>query len=220
MRILVTLARPGPGQAQRRALYLSAVSRPGVEVYPVFPGEPLPDDFDALLLTGGEDVHPTRYRASIQGAERIDSERDELELAAVDRALRKRVPVLGVCRGFQVLNVALGGTLAQHVEGHRGGDVSHEIVVAPRTMLEAACGRGPFRVNSWHHQAVRPRDLARGLVPTVVVDDLIEGFEAPHLGWVVAVQWHPERTAEVDPSAARIFDAFVAAANPAATVAR
>lgn len=66
---------------------------------------------------------------------------------------------------------------------------------------------------TWHHQGVRPRDLARGLVATVVTEDLIEAFEAPHAGWIVGVQWHPERTHEVDEPATRIYDAFVAAAR-------
>ena len=68
-------------------------------------------------------------------------------------------------------------------------------------------------MNSWHHQGVTAERLAAGLVPTVVVDGLVEAFEAAHLGWVVGVQWHPERVAEVDAAAARIFDAFVAAAR-------
>ena len=88
--------------------------------------------------------------------------------------------------------------------------MGHQIEVAPQSLLERACGRGPLRVNSWHHQGIRPRDLARGLRATAVVGDLVEAYEAPHLGWVVAVQWHPERTAQVAAAATRIFEAFVA----------
>ena len=220
-RVLLTLARPGPGQVRRRALYIAALQRAGAEVVPLFPGEEPPDEFDALCLSGGGDVHPRRYGQPIDGTEtdRLDEERDELELGLVARAVRQRKPILGICRGFQVLNIALGGGLTRHLEGHRGPDVSHEVVVAPGTLLANACGRGPFRVNSWHHQGVHPRDLARGLRATVVVDDLVEAFDAPHAGWVVGVQWHPERPDEVDPAASRIFDNFVLAArgDPVAT---
>ena len=222
-RVLLTLARPGPREVARREAYLTALQRAGAQVLPLFPGETPPDDFDALCLSGGGDVHPRYYGEEIAGSDRIDEERDALEFALVERALRARRPVLGVCRGMQVLNVALGGRLTQHLEGHdprRGGELMpHEIVIAPGSLLAASCGRGPFRVNTWHHQGVHPRDLARGALATTVVGDLVEAFEAPHFGWVVGVQWHPERASEVDPAATRIFDGFVLAArgDPAPT---
>ncbi len=215
-KVIVALAGPAPREVQRRAAYLAALARAGAESVPLFPGESPPDDFDALLLSGGGDVHPARYGQEDAGCERIDVARDELEFALVERAVSRRVPILGVCRGFQVLNVALGGTLAQHLVGHHpsfGELVPHAVEIAPRSLLERAIGRGPHRVNSWHHQGVRPNDLARGLRATAVVADLVEAFEAPHLGWVVAVQWHPERTAEVDPAATQIFEAFVSASR-------
>ncbi len=212
-RVLLTLARPSPAQVQKRAAYIAALHRAGAEVTPLFPGEEPPEEFDALCLSGGGDIDPTRYGAANEGSERVDEQRDELEFRVLDRAIRERKPVLGICRGFQVLNVLLGGSLLQHRDGHQS--VPHEVVIAPGTRLEAACGGGPFRVNSWHHQGVRPRDLARDLRATVVVDDLIEAVElkAAHLPWVVGVQWHPERSDEVGPAAIRVFDAFVAAAR-------
>jgi putative glutamine amidotransferase len=215
-RVVVTLARPAPAQVGKRALYLSALERAGAEVIPVFPGERAPDDHDALLLSGGGDIHPRRYGEDLDGSNEIDEERDELELSLVRRAIDARRPVLGICRGFQVLNVALGGSLVQHREGHRAtageGLVRHDVTVASPSLLASAIGRGPLGVNSWHHQGITRERLAPGLVPTVVVDDLIEAFEAKD-GWLVAVQWHPERVAEVDAAAARIFDAFIAAAR-------
>ncbi len=212
-RVLLTLgSEPNP----RESNYASALERAGASVLRVRPGEQVPDSFDALLLSGGGDVNPARYGAADEGAERIDDDRDALELSLLDRSARERLPILGICRGFQLLNVWRGGRLTQHVEGHRPrGDevVEHEVVVAPRTLLEAACGRGPFGVNSRHHQVVHPRDLARGTVATVVVDDIVEALELPYLGWVVGVQWHPERTSEVGAPATRVFDAFVRAAG-------
>lgn len=216
-RVLLTLARPGPVQPRRRALYLAALQRAGAEVHPVFPGEPPPEEFDALCLSGGGDLDPRRYGQPMAGSDPPDAERDELELALLRRALERRAPVLGICRGLQVLNVGLGGTLRQHVDGHRlpegAGLVQHRVDVAPGSLLERACGRGPLLVNSWHHQAVHPRDLARGVRATAVEGELVEALEAPHLGWVVGVQWHPERSEEVAEAATRIFDSFVAAAR-------
>ncbi len=216
-RVVVTLARPGPRQAEKRALYLASVRRPDVAVVPVFPGDEPPATFDALYLSGGEDVAPERYGQTPDGREHVDAERDALEFDLVERALQRRAPILGVCRGFQLLNVALGGSLVQHREGHRSHPpepgISHEIVIAPQSLLERACGRGPLRVNSWHHQGVRPADLARGARASALVDDLVEALEAPHRGWVVGVQWHPERPSEVDAGATKIFDAFVDAVD-------
>lgn len=223
-RVLLTLSQPGEGQPRKRSLYIAALEASGATVLPLFPGEEPPEEFDALCLSGGGDLHPRRYRQPVDGTEmnRVDEMRDETELDLARRAIFAKKPVLGICRGFQVLNVALGGGLLQHRDGHRGPDVKHEIVVAPGTLLAEACGRGPFRVNSWHHQGVHPRDLARDLRATVVVDDLVEAVElqAQHFGWCVGVQWHPERTTEVDAAAAGVFDAFVRAARGAAALPR
>lgn len=223
-KVVLTLARPGPTQVRRRALYLAALQRAGAEVQAVFPGETVPEDFDALCLSGGGDLDPRRYGETMAGSEPPDEERDELELRALEGALERRVPVLGICRGFQVLNVGLGGGLRQHVEGHRPPDgaglLQHRLEVAPGSLLERACGRGPLVVNSWHHQAVHPRDLARGARATAIEGDLVEALEAPHLGWVVGVQWHPERSTEVDAPATRIFEAFVDAARDPARATR
>jgi putative glutamine amidotransferase len=216
-RVLLTLAAPSPRQVLRRAHYIAALQRAGAEVVPLFPGETAPDEFDALLLSGGGDIHPRRYGEDVDGSTEIDEARDELELALTALALRRGVPVLGVCRGFQLLNVALGGSLVQHLDGHTVSDgrprIVHEVRAAPGSRLAAAVGAGPLRVNSWHHQGVRAERLARGLQPTVVVDDVVEAFESGESAWVVGVQWHPERAHEVDAAATRIFDAFVRAAG-------
>jgi putative glutamine amidotransferase len=217
-RVLLTLASPSSRQVERRAHYIASLERAGAQVVPLFPGEAAPNDFDALVLSGGGDVHPRRYGESVDGSTEIDEARDALEFEVTERALSLGVPVLGICRGFQVLNVALGGSLMQHLAGHTAFDgaarVTHEVSAVPRTRLADAIGTAPVRVNSWHHQAVTPERLAPELVPTVTVDGIVEAFESTvHGRWVVAVQWHPERAHEVDAAATRIFDALVRAAR-------
>jgi putative glutamine amidotransferase len=133
-----------------------------------------------------------------------------------------------VCRGFQLINVRFGGSLEQHHLGHSpkyppegtavaddpsGADaVRHVVAADPGSKLAAACGDEPLIVNSSHHQVITPDRLAAELRATAHVGELIEGLESPSHRWVVAVQWHPERDAQVSPAATRIFDAFVAEA--------
>jgi putative glutamine amidotransferase len=177
---------------------------------------------DGLLLSGGGDVHPKHYNERMQGSEKrqIHDGRDTLELELARAALAADLPILGVCRGFQVLNVALGGSLVQHVDGHRSPKDAvhyHHVAVAPETLLARTLGLdGSFTVNTYHHQAVTLERLAPGLRPSAdTVDDptLLEGFEAPNHRWVLAVQWHPERFYELDERHRRLFSAFVAAAG-------
>ncbi len=209
-----------------RRQYLDAIRRAGGDPIEVRPGAPAPTDFDALFLTGGEDIDPSRYGEPNMGSEAVDRERDELELELLARALERDVPVLGVCRGFQVLNVHFGGSLEQHVVGHRpkemgipddpeGRDaVRHEVGVAPGSLLARATGARRLAVNSSHHQVVTPERLAaNGLNATVLYDGIVEALESPAHRWVVGVQWHPERPLQVDAAAQRIFRAFVEAAE-------
>ena len=205
-------------RVRSRGHYLKALADAGFEVIPVDAESTAPAAFDALCLTGGEDLEPSRYGAAADPkAEPADARRDALELELLAIARERDLPVLGICRGFQVINVAYGGSLVQHVEGHReanGPIVEH--VVRPRedSKLAAACGTVPYRVNARHHQAVAESSLAPGLVPTARIDGFIEAFEDPDRRWLVAVQWHPERTADPDLSEAgtRNFRAFADAA--------
>jgi len=178
--------------------------------------------FDGLVLSGGGDVDPRRYGEEPQPElAGVDSVLDEFELGLVDAALDRGVPILAICRGQQLLNVALGGTLDQHIagrpgllvhgdEGHGpGGGVPHDVRIEEGSKLAIALGT--TRCSGWshHHQAVK--DLAPKAIATAWSGDgLVEGFELPD-GWVVAVQWHPEVTAASDPVQQRLFDAFVAA---------
>jgi putative glutamine amidotransferase len=177
---------------------------------------------DGLLLSGGGDVHPKHYGDRIRGTEKrqIHDGRDALELGLARAALAADLPILGVCRGFQVLNVALGGSLAQHVDGHRSPKDAvryHDIAVTPDTLLARTLGLdGSFTVNTYHHQAVTLERLAPGLRPSAyTVDDpaLLEGIEAPNHRWVLAVQWHPERFYELDEPHRRLFSEFVSVAG-------
>ena len=206
-------------RARSREHYLKALRDVGFDAVAVDAGVAAPDEFDALCLTGGEDVAPSRYGAPPDPkTEPADPRRDALELALVATARARDLPVLGICRGFQVINVAYGGSLVQHVDGHReanGPIVSHTVVPAEGSKLAEACGAAPYSVNARHHQAVTERSLAPGLVPTAHIDGFVEAFEDPARRWLVAVQWHPERAADPDMSAAgtHIFRAFAAAAR-------
>jgi putative glutamine amidotransferase len=184
---------------------------------------------DALMLTGGVDVDPSRYGAERHPKVReTHPERDAMELACLEVALRRDIPVLAICRGHQLLNVGFGGTLFQHIEsGQHRADYRvegypsrwHELRITPRTRLAEMIGTSTFETNSRHHQAVRAGDLARGLTAVAFADDedeeLLEGAESAEHEWVIGVQWHPERLEEHKPEFAprmrHLFQAFVGA---------
>ncbi len=208
--------------------YVAALARAGAR--PVLlppPGAVPPEDalapFDGLVLAGGGDVEPWRYggeqHPKVYGT---DAERDEAELALVGAAMDMGLPTLAICRGMQVLNVALGGTLHQHLpemegmhlHGHpvTGESVLHHVKLAAGTRLAHACGREALRCMSHHHQGIDR--LGRGLTPVAWSEDgLIEAAEADDGAWVVGVQWHPEITAAEDRYQQALFDGFVAQAR-------
>ena len=196
--------------------YLDAIVRAGGQPVVLPPIDATLDDlpatlrhFDGVCLPGGPDVDPARYGAgevhAAVGA--VDADHDALDLAVARTAVELGMPVLGICRGHQVLNVALGGTLVQHIEDHRF--VHHAVALAPDSLAAAAVGHEAPVGHSVHHQAIDR--LGAGLVVTGRADDgTIEAVELPGR-WVVGVQWHPEDTAADDPDQQRLFDAFVAA---------
>jgi putative glutamine amidotransferase len=192
----------------KRGSYRSALLGAGIE--PVEDIVTL-DGLDGLLLAGGNDVDPALYGAAREPqTEDPDTVRDCLELALLDEALRRDIPVLGICRGIQLLNVALGGTLRQHIDGHKCPKQRevHAVAIARGSKLETMLGAGDYIVNSRHHQCVDR--IAEGLVPTAQSPDgIVEAVEFPAKRFVLAVQWHPE--ARTDGSDARIFEAFSAA---------
>jgi putative glutamine amidotransferase len=177
------------------------------------------DAVAGLVLTGGEDVHPACYGAAPHPAlEATDQARDAVELALYRAARDRRRPVLAICRGIQLINVAEGGTLyqdlpSQHASpiAHSGRSARHGLRVEPGSLLERTAGH-PVSVNSRHHQAVR------ALAPTLravawAEDGVIEGVETPEsTGWLLGVQWHPEDDVETG-----LFEGFANAVARAAT---
>lgn len=168
-----------------------------------------------LVLTGGEDVAPDRYGAAPHPRlGEVDPVRDAAELALIAAARQRGMPILAICRGIQILNVALGGTLYQDLESERPGPVPHAgetshhaVRVATSSLLERTLGTRSATVNSRHHQAIR--DLAPGLKAVAWADDgVIEGAEPADASapWMVAVQWHPEDLTE-----RALFDGFARA---------
>ncbi len=182
--------------------------------------------FDGLVLTGGDDIDPSLYAEEPHPATygtdpAVDRYERDLTLAALDAA----TPTLAICRGIQVLNVALGGTLDQHIVGDDGHTIHgvpgvcsrpalHDVAVAPGSLLAEAMGATTVSCSSHHHQAIG--DLAPGLEVTArAPDGTVEGVAVPGL-WLLAVQWHPEETAGSDPAQQRLFDALVAEASSSA----
>lgn len=203
--ISVTLDIPRPIVSLDVGYVDAVVTAGGAPVLlPTVPAERAPDavrDLDALVLTGGGDVDPSRYGAEpAPDTEGVDPERDEFELAALASAEEQGLPVLAICRGMQLLNVARGGTLIQHVPDvthteHR--DVAHwnvsanRVTVVPDTRLHELCGGTQLTVNSLHHQAID--EVGSGLRITAVdEDDLIEAIEPTGDAPILGVQWHPE----------------------------
>jgi putative glutamine amidotransferase len=186
------------------------------------------DRLGGLLLAGGVDVDPAAYgevRTPLTGA--IDPARDRVEIQLARWALAEGKPIFGICRGLQVLNVALGGTLLQDIAAQHPGAIKHDyfptqgysrdheahhVRVTPGSRLHAALAAQEIPVNSMHHQAVA--DLGMGLrVTAVAADGVIEAIEAADHRFALAVQWHPESLR--GDHAARLLAPFLAAATAA-----
>ncbi|MFF4186774.1 gamma-glutamyl-gamma-aminobutyrate hydrolase family protein [Streptomyces sp. NPDC001691] len=212
-------------EVNARAL-IEAVWRAGgepVTLHPHAPGGRADPDgvrarlarFDGVLLPGGGDVDPARYGAApAASVYDVDAEQDGFDLDATHGALELNLPLLAVCRGLHVVDVALGGALRQDMGGpgreHR--HVVHRVAVRPGTLLAGATGAAQVTASCYHHQSVDR--VGAGLSVTArAADDTVEALELPrHRGWFVAVQWHPEDTAREDPAQRGLFEAFVRAA--------
>lgn len=182
--------------------------------------ETLADSFDGFLFPGGQDVDPELYGAEVQPyCEELCPERDQMEAVFLPLVRQRNKPVLGICRGLQFCNAALGGTLYQDLPTERPSSVihsqeppydapSHAVQLLPGTPLQALAGRDSAMVNSCHHQGINA--LAPALRPMAVAEDgLIEAVYDPAARFFWAVQWHPEFSQAVDPLSQAIFAAFV-----------
>ena len=187
----------------------------------------LPDymtNMSGLLIVEGEDVEPVRYKATPANhryVEQIHPLKDEIEIRLIRTALRKKLPIFGICRGSQLLNVVCGGTLfgdvprekksrLKHIDYDNYDPHRHHIDIVPETPLHEWYGRTELSVNSYHHQGVR--DLAHQFTPMAFAEDgLIEGYYDPKREFVVGLQFHPERMKEEPAGNLRIWKAFAAA---------
>lgn len=253
--IVVTAADPArssdPALTMRKSqLYAAAISRKGGN--PVLVNASTSTDerdrllaeMAGLLLTGGPDLDPALYGEAPAGAIELDPVRDDLELAAWREAERRSVPVLGICRGLQAINVFSGGKLLQDVPSHAGTPYghgpahSHFLEIEPASKLgRAIASAAPdgvaggdeedtlleLEVNTYHHQAVRHDSLAKGLRAVAWSDSefgrLVEGLEGTDHQWLLAVQCHPERTESTPEEFDGLWADFVQAATSFATTA-
>jgi putative glutamine amidotransferase len=191
---------------------------------------------DGLLLSGGGDLDPALYGQPVAGSRDIHPGRDELERDAWRRARERHIPVLGICRGFQAINVFSGGSLVQHVDDHAPpagsatGYRMHPLRLAAgsrlaRILRPAGGGGAVLQVNSSHHQAVRRENLAPGYLVAgtspAAGGELVEAFESADPGeFVLAVQSHPERPESTPREFARLWSVFVDACRGSATGSR
>ena len=208
--------------------YVRAVEKAGGLPIVLAPGTPadapvLLDHLEGLMMTGGADIDPGLYgERAHETVSRVIPERDALEIALCREALRRDMPLLAICRGQQVLNVATGGTLIQDLPSQWKGAVNHDpegerwrpahdVRILPGTRLREILGQERVEVNSFHHQAVK--EPGQGVVVSAFAeeDDVVEGIEIPGRRLAVGVQWHPEAFWDKDGRFQPLFEALVKA---------
>ncbi len=227
---LIGITTYGRDEENRHSLfaeYTDSVRRAGAEVVLLPPGAQEIDRWlgvvDGLVLTGGGDIHPNSYGGKAHGTHYMtDEERDRTEMDLTRRILESGLPTLAICRGAQLLNIVLGGTLYDHLPDVFGEQVKHRlppreptphaITIEENSGLARVLRAVQFEAASWHHQAIHePGDLLK--VVAHAPDGVIEAVEKPDHPWLFAVQWHPELTAADDPIQQRLFDEHVTAAR-------
>jgi len=186
------------------------------------------EQLDGLVLPGGPDSVPAHYgQEPHEKLGRVDEELDRTELILTRWALDADLPLLAICRGIQVLNIALGGTLYQDVpsqlpnalehhrfrqRGYPPNDQAHKVTVTAGSRLAAALGDTKVMANSRHHQAIDTPALGLSVVANTA-DGLIEGVELPQASFALGVQWHPENLIDENPPMRRLFESFIRAAR-------
>ena len=212
------------------SVYLRAIRNAG-GIPMIFPLEVTEDDLrdlvtltDGVLFTGGDDIHPFLYGEETDAkCGNVSQPRDSMEMALVPLVMEFGKPIFGICRGIQVLNTAMGGTLYQDIPSQFKSELSiahrqpfaykvpsHTVDITPGTLLSRILGEehASIAVNSMHHQAIK--DVAPGLeVCGYAPDKMIEAVYAPDYPFLLGVQWHPEHLTTSQPDAAKLFAAFV-----------
>lgn len=239
-RIAITLSDPASSaspamQALKNDRYVTALERARATPVPLLSGisgahaVAALRDAAGLLITGGADLDPARYQAPQEPHTSVDPARDALDAAAFDAATRRGLPILGICRGMQAINVFAGGSLVQHVAGHVAASgqpvMRHPIRVAPDSALARILDATALEVNSFHHQAVVAGGLAPGLRVAATAEhdgvELVEALESiDDDRWLVGIQCHPERTDTSPPVTEQLWTAFVAACAAAGDPSR
>ena len=250
--VVVAVADPARSKdpaltARKNELYADGIRRHGGKPVFVSPATPAAErdrllaEMAGLMLTGGADLDPALYHEPVAGATDLDPDRDAAELACWREAEHRSVPVFGICRGLQAINVFSGGSLVQDVPSHAGTPYGsgpahvHNLEIDPNSRLARALGEGApeglaatdeddatveLVVNTYHHQGVDHDGLAPGLraVGWAASEDgrLVEALESRDERWVVAVQCHPERTESTPDEFEGLWEAFVRAAREAA----
>lgn len=209
------------------AEYIEAIRNAGGLPWPIMHGEPrlreIVEQVDGLILAGGGDLNPHHYGGDDHKTiYMLDDERDQTEIDLANQAMDSGIPTLGICRGTQVINVARGGSLYEHLPDVVGDKISHRVpprdptphavYVESGSRLAKILGETRFSSSSWHHQGLKnvPDEFE---VVAKAPDGVIEAIEMPDHPWLIAVQWHPELTAAEDPIQQRLFDKLVEAAS-------
>ena len=208
--------------------YIHAIKEFGGEPHILYPGVSDSEfaDINGLLLTGGPDIDPVHYNETEHETADVDRDRDKLELRVFERAMKKDIPVFGVCRGIQVMNVVIGGSLYQdipsqftdHLTHKRVEDMDdswHSIKIQPGSLLNQITKEKTAKVNSRHHQALKV--IGGGFVVTAQSEDgIIEAIEDKSKKFMLGVQYHPERmtaTPGFREHRRKLFEAFIQAAS-------
>ncbi|MGG6268322.1 gamma-glutamyl-gamma-aminobutyrate hydrolase family protein [Leptolyngbya sp. AN03gr2] len=218
-------SRNSAGEVVLPGTYIDAVQSAGGNPILLPPTQTDPESLlnvlDGLILSGGGDIHPIHYNGedhpTVYG---IDEERDIFEITLAKLALIKEIPVLGICRGMQVLTVASGGNLIQHVPEVYGNAIDHrldnprrpiphDVEILPESRLAQLLDNTHLNIVSWHHQAVREFSSDWKLAARSS-DGVIEAIEHQTHPWAIALQWHPEMSIE-NPAHQRFFRSFIAA---------